>query len=1184
MTKSVPWGHISSGFDAHGAAREAARRAGVSVAEWLEQAIAEQAAYAGLDADELTEDEKVEAIVARLETLAEAEPVRAPRRRRADGSPSPAARRQTDRFFPDMHLLDAAASRLEQRPDGDDPVHRVARRLAEIESALTERAPARRREARNEPLGEIEGQLRRIAERLRAEAPAPARTRRAPAGLERIEDKLNTLLASLEPTAPRERASPKSNDDLQTQLSAIRSQMGELDHASAPAKSDVARLRTQIEELARAIEIIGARANAQGVEPALKELLARIDESRSNGVTDAALAPVVSLLNDIGGTLKASPLALTRAMADQIEHVYERLDAQARGGLDTGSFTAIKQQTETIARTIPDIIGRLTSHEALERQIKLLSARIEDIARAPHELAERLVELVEEMRLSIDRLDANPALRALERRLEDLSWRGEDMSPALAATLEYVRSAIDGLADHPAFSAIHAKMAELAAQSSAFPTRLLETLSDLRQSIERMASNPALLALEERLLEANARATPLPGHITESLVEIRLAIERLAANAGMRAQDDGSHALAGVPAKLESIEKSVTQLSEKIDAAQFSSDAPIIERLSSLQDVLVSRLDRMRSELPGEQIAGLLARVEDVHRAMEQPQLAALPEGRLEDLVAQLATKLERASATESGDPRALQALENQVLRIAERLDRNGETVDAISSLERSMGDLFTQVEETRHAASEAAGGSIGDAIARDLSSLRAVQDEADRRTQATLNAVHETLEKVVDRLAYLEGDVGTLRAGKAPPAPVPVPMPVSVPDTAAPIVAPGPASLLGTAAPEVLIEPGSGFTPTAPARQDLAMEFGEPRSAQKSFIAAARRASQMLAGATPAPRAETRNAAAPDREFADARTRARAAAQGHDEGEETGGLLGDKARTIMLSLAGLVLLAGAYQIVRERPAASTTTAKQPNAIVEPATAEPREATDMLSVGTIAKIDPTTPLVTDLAKSGNVAAQYELATRLVEGRGMLRDAGQAIQWFRKAADQNYAPAQYRLGALFEKGAGTQRSGKTAALWYGKAAEAGHVRAMHNLGVLLADGIDGKPDYDAAAQMFRKAAEHGVRDSQFNLAVLHVRGLGVPQDLAEAYKWFSLAVTQGDSDALAKRDEIAQRMQPRQLTDARRATEAFALRKPNPLANDPAPLETILNAPRASAQDAPDAPARGKTQDRVTQLK
>ena len=48
------------------------------------------------------------------------------------------------------------------------------------------------------------------------------------------------------------------------------------------------------------------------------------------------------------------------------------------------------------------------------------------------------------------------------------------------------------------------------------------------------------------------------------------------------------------------------------------------------------------------------------------------------------------------------------------------------------------------------------------------------------------------------------------------------------------------------------------------------------------------------------------------------------------------------------------------------------------------------------------------AQQGSVEAQYNLGLLYAQGQGVPQDAGQAIQWFRRAADQGYAPIGARI--------------------------------------------------------------------------------------------------------------------------------------------------------------------------------
>jgi localization factor PodJL len=178
------------------------------------------------------------------------------------------------------------------------------------------------------------------------------------------------------------------------------------------------------------------------------------------------------------------------------------------------------------------------------------------------------------------------------------------------------------------------------------------------------------------------------------------------------------------------------------------------------------------------------------------------------------------------------------------------------------------------------------------------------------------------------------------------------------------------------------------------------------------------------------------------------------------------------------------------------------------------------------------------AAKGDPAAEYEIAQRYAEGRGVPQNLAEAADWFDRAAKQGLAPAQFRLGGFYEKGFGVKKDLDAARRLYLAAADAGNAKAMHNLAVLYAEGIDGKPDYQNAAKWFRKAADYGLGDSQYNLGILFGRGIGMEPNLAEAYKWFTLAARDGDKESIAKRDDVGGRLDPQSLAAAKLAAQAW----------------------------------------------
>ena len=163
------------------------------------------------------------------------------------------------------------------------------------------------------------------------------------------------------------------------------------------------------------------------------------------------------------------------------------------------------------------------------------------------------------------------------------------------------------------------------------------------------------------------------------------------------------------------------------------------------------------------------------------------------------------------------------------------------------------------------------------------------------------------------------------------------------------------------------------------------------------------------------------------------------------------------------------------------------------------------------------------ASKGDPRAQFEVAARFAEGKGIPQDFGQAATWYQRAATQGLAAAQYRLGALYERGLGVTADPARARVWYNRAAEQGNVRAMHNLAVLSAGRPGMSPDYPSAVQWFTEAASRGLADSQYNLGILYESGLGVPANNIEAYKWYALAARSGDKDATRRRDAVRSKL-------------------------------------------------------------
>ncbi len=174
------------------------------------------------------------------------------------------------------------------------------------------------------------------------------------------------------------------------------------------------------------------------------------------------------------------------------------------------------------------------------------------------------------------------------------------------------------------------------------------------------------------------------------------------------------------------------------------------------------------------------------------------------------------------------------------------------------------------------------------------------------------------------------------------------------------------------------------------------------------------------------------------------------------------------------------------------------------------------------------------AANGDPAAQFEVASRLADGKGVAADQAQAFAWFQRAAMRGHVPAQFRLGIQFERGIGVAADAERAKVWYRRAAEQGHARAMHNLAVLTVGGDQSDAGYAAAARWFTAAADRGLTDSQFNIGLLHEHGQGVAQSAQAACKWYALAARGGDKEAARRLERLKARLAPGELAAVERS--------------------------------------------------
>jgi localization factor PodJL len=1214
MDSATAWKVTGVGRETRVFAEEAARRAGLDLGDWLDQVIAERAAERGVEPADLRRDDRLDAIGERIAGLARREdrfederrarPRLEPRWPR-EASSSHEPRRNDD-------LLEDAIARLESRAERAEALQAAAARLATVEQRveraleprvrdLDARLDALARRVEHEP--ERRREPPRAAERPHLDSQPVERPRfdpkEAAAQIARRRSELDARASVAEP-APRPRAAgaetaaPSGVEPLREEIAALTVRLEKMRREqaeqSAPAATDVQALRRELAAMSRSLVDLAPRNAVVALEGAMRDLSDRVAALADSGARDALTA----LIAEAREALRAhDPHAAVAGLERELRTIGAKVDAISQGVVDPAAFQRIRAQTEEVRNLLAAAATRPVPVERLEKQIGDLADRVDRLAASPAPQAEsaRLGAQIADARALIERSTPAAALAAIERRLEDLAQRMDaalqrppQPAPIDPRVFEDLTRRIDGLRG--------------VVERQPDPAKLEAVLRDIAQKLDR----PAVVG---------GSLEPLTGMVRD--LGARLD-QRAGAPIDIAPLEQALRALGDRPIEIDTapIEAMMRDLGAKLAPAA----APDMRPFEVLLREISQKLDRGAAAAPAGDLAAM---IRELGQRIDQHIGPAFDGRGLEDALHTLRDRLE-SGAPERFDVKFIEEVADL---LAERIGRRGgaagvnaealagqiaeihDRLDALQSsgggvaLEQRVADLVAELDATRRAMqalqAPAAGG-----LADGFAELRADQEDSDKRTQSRLANVQEILERLVSRLGRLEDEIARVDEARAAAAPAAAAAPLA--PAAPPRLADEPFRAVGAAsrdlperAPPVappraldgadfLLEPGSMLPrPRVAESSDLA----PPKSAINAHIAAARRAAQAALGEGPA------------------RPAAPAAAEGERRIAAIGGqavaFVAARRRPLLLGLAliaavamlAVIELRGGHVPLLQKSELAPPAAHVAGPVIAAPTPKVSSADlDTTPTGAIpTSASAAKPPPADLAAAiptglpqslhdgaavGDSGAEFELALRLLDGRGVARDPHAAAQWLEQAATRGLPIAEYRLAALYEKGIGVTRDLPLAMGWYVKAATAGNARAMHNLAVMHAEGsIGGKPDYATAAEWFRKAGQFGVRDSQFNLGILYARGLGVPQDLAQSWLWFSLAAQQGDADAGHKRDDVAAKMDKPTLDAANQALAAFKVSTPAPAANEgPAPAGGWDGkaAPQANATPAKPATA------------
>ncbi|KAF9080433.1 hypothetical protein BGX23_002162 [Mortierella sp. AD031] len=152
------------------------------------------------------------------------------------------------------------------------------------------------------------------------------------------------------------------------------------------------------------------------------------------------------------------------------------------------------------------------------------------------------------------------------------------------------------------------------------------------------------------------------------------------------------------------------------------------------------------------------------------------------------------------------------------------------------------------------------------------------------------------------------------------------------------------------------------------------------------------------------------------------------------------------------------------------------------------------------------------ARGGDAASQVILGDIYKEGNGVEQDLQAAMNWYMRAAEQEYPKAQFRIAVLYGQGLGIAQDYAKAVEWCLRAAEQGDAIAQFNIAGMLVVGHGIAKDYIKATEWYLQSAEQEYAPAQYNVGLMFQYGNGVSQDYSAALDWYQKAAEQGHAGA------------------------------------------------------------------------
>ena len=125
---------------------------------------------------------------------------------------------------------------------------------------------------------------------------------------------------------------------------------------------------------------------------------------------------------------------------------------------------------------------------------------------------------------------------------------------------------------------------------------------------------------------------------------------------------------------------------------------------------------------------------------------------------------------------------------------------------------------------------------------------------------------------------------------------------------------------------------------------------------------------------------------------------------------------------------------------------------------------------------------------------------------------QAFSFFIQADKLNIPEASFSLGAMYFSGKGTSVNIPQALFYYRKAAQRDYAPAKTTMALLYMEGKNVPKDPEKAVSFAESAAEQNDAEAQIMLAKWFENGQNVKKDISKAIRYYEMAAKNGDINA------------------------------------------------------------------------